>query len=1037
MKRKLLLRRIGRLLGGSLTGTLAVASAHAGIVTLDFNTDPTTSGKITSLVSSEPTSWRQDGGATGATGDGYLAVTDARRGQSTTIVFNDLEPGFLAASFIFECDLRMGGGHSNPADGFSVNYASAQDELVVAADAGNNPTGPWNGTDNETSLPEEGTRTGLAIGFDTWQSATIGGIQDVVGISVRVNGALLSQFPVPLSPGNLYPGGTYDAAPYRNLAKTDANYAKSMQTGARNQDAIVAAGYGADDAQPGFGEPDWNLWVANLNWEKFRAEITADGKVKVFWKGVELTPAGGLQTTFAPIPGRVVFGGRTGDNYQMHHVDNVRIETVAASVGLVGGVTGEVFGFAITASDSGTSVVDPASIQLKLDGVSVTPTSVTKDGGTTTARYIATQPFVSGSEHVASLTGKDMAGNALIGSGTDRTYNVPVYVTLPPALAVTGVTTSQRGFSVKTYQLDGISHGTTIGGAETALRGDLGANVADLSTFTAGVYTESGVINYEQAAANAGAFNAGATPPNDVADGMIPGIPGNTSDAATSTDNFAMEFITYLNLDVAGVYTFIFNSDDGFRITSALNPREQLTSVILNQADNGKGASDVTSLVYVAQPGFYPVRILYFEGGGGASAEFTIQKPNGVRRLVNADDADAVKAYRARTGTTPAAVTYTSRTRDSGASFGPVTPLVVDIEDGTAAVDQASVKLIVNGSPVAATVTKAGTKTTATYTPTLANPWASASTLAVKVQFNESGGAAYDAALSVPIVTFKEIPAALATAIGTGATPGMKWRTYQTAAGHGTVISGAENVLAGGNGANIADLSAATGGFFDITWVNMDEAAAAQGNFTATATPPQDVAEELLPGIPGTTASTDNIAAECLTYLELQPGVYQMVVNSDDGFEVTTGIKSASVADMKFLSLGLFDAGRGASDTLFTFTVKQAGVYFFRLLWFEGGGGANVEWFTVNPNGSRALVNGTQTGSIKAFRTRTVAEPTLPATSTSLTVTRTGGNITVAWVGSGTVQESTDLKTWTDAANSANPFTTSATQGAKFYRVRN
>lgn len=1028
---------MGRLLGGPITAALAAATAQAGIVTLDFNTDPTSSGKITSLVSSEPVPWRQDGGASGAKGDGYLAVTDARRGQSTTIVFNDLEPGFLAASFVFECDLRMGGGHSNPADGFSVNYASAQDELVQAADAGSNPTGPWNGTDSESSLPEEGTRTGLAIGFDTWQSATIGGVQDVVGISVRVNGTLLTQFPVPLGPGNQYPGGTYDAAPYRNLAKTDANYAKSMQTGARNQDAIVAAGYGADDAQPAFGEADWDLWTANLKWEHFRSEITADGKVKVFWKGVELTPAGGLQTSFAPIPGRVVFGGRTGDNYQMHHVDNVRIETVPASVGLVGGVTGEVFGFSITASDSGTSVVDPATIQLKLDGVTVTATSITKDGGTTTARYTGTQPFVSGSSHVAILSGKDKAGNSLIGSGTERTYTVPVYVTLPPALAVTGVNTSQRGFNVKTYQLDGIGHGTTISGAEKTLHGDLGANVADLSAFTSGVYTETGVINYEQTAANAGAFNSGATAPMDVADALIPGIPGAVSDSATETDNFALEFVTYLNLDVAGVYTFTFNSDDGFRITSALNPREQLTSVILDQADGGKGASDISSLVYVSQPGFYPVRIVYFEGGGGASAEFSVQKPNGTRQLVNADAADAVKAYRSRTGTTPSAVTYTSRIRDSGDSFGPITPLVVEIEDGTAAVDQASVKLLVDGSPIAATVAKVGAKTTATYTPTLANPWPAGKTPVLKVQFSEAGGASYAGELNLPIVAYTQIPAALATAIGTGATPGMKWRTYQTENGHGTVISGAENVLAGGNGANIANLGAATGGFFDITWVNMDQEGTAQGNFTATAAAPQDVAEDLIPGIPGTTASTDNIAAECLTYLELQPGVYQMVVNSDDGFEVTTGIKSANVADMKFLSLGKFDGGRGAADTVFTFTVNQAGVYFFRLLWFEGGGGANVEWFTLNANGSRALVNGTQTGSIKAFRTRTVAEPSLPSTSTNLTVTRGAGNITISWVGSGTVQESTDLKTWTDAVGSANPFTTSAGQGAKFYRVRN
>lgn len=83
----------------------------------------------------------------------------------------------------------------------------------------------------------------------------------------------------------------------------------------------------------------------------------------------------------------------------------------------MGGVTGRALGFAITASDSGTSVVDPASIQLKLDGVSVTSTSVTKDGD---HRPIHCDPAICVRlEHVASLTGKDMAGNALIGSGTD------------------------------------------------------------------------------------------------------------------------------------------------------------------------------------------------------------------------------------------------------------------------------------------------------------------------------------------------------------------------------------------------------------------------------------------------------------------------------------------------------------------------------------------------------------------------------------------------------------------------------------------
>ncbi len=1030
-------RKLARILSASLGGTLAAASVHAGVVSLDFNTDPSTSGKITALVSSDATPWRQDGGATGAAGDGYVVISDARGSQSTHIVFEDLEPGFIIASFTFECDLRLGGGRNAPADGFSLNFASAEDPVVTSAENGETPAG-YNGTDDETNLPEEGTSTGLAIGFDTWQSATIGGVQDVVGISVRVNGALLTQFPVPLMAGNQYPGGTYDAAPYANLPKTDPNYPKSMQTGPQNKAAIVAAGYtddtegGALNPQPEFGDPDWGLWVANLGWEHFKATVTPDGKVQVFWKGVELTPAGGIQTTFSPIPGRVVFAGRTGGNWQAQHVDNLTITTTPANVGLVGAIAGDPFGFDVTLTDSGDSIVDGNSIGFTLDGTAVTPTSVTADAGVTTAKYRATQPLVSGSEHTLVVTGKDKAGKDLLGAGDERTFTVPTFVTVPPANAVTGVSTTDRGFRVRTYQLDGNGNGTTISGGEHMFHGDFGPNVADLSLFQNGVYSETGVINYEQAAADAGAFNASATNPDmAVADGLFPGIPGAVTDTANELNNFGLEFVTYLNLDVAGVYTFYFNSDDGFRITSAPNPLEQINNTILDQADGGKGASDVTSLVYIAQPGYYPVRILYYEGGGGASAEFSITKPGGTRQLVNSDAADAVKAYRTRTGDTPSAVSFSSRTPNSGPSFGPLTPLEFDIEDGSTPVDQATVKVSVNGADVAATVTKTGTTTKAIYTPTLANPWASGTTLDTKVTFGT-----YTGTNAVPIAAWTAIPASLATAPGTGATPGMKWRTYQTANGNGTTIAGAENELAGGNGADIHDTSGqGADGFFDIDFVNFDQAAAAAGNFTVSAAGSQAVQDELIPGIPGTTASTDNIAGEAKTYLDLQTGAYQMVVNSDDGFEVTAGINSTNVADMKFVSLGKFDAGRGSADTAFYFKIDQAGVYFFRLLWFEGGGGANVEWFTVNADGSRALVNGTQTGAIKGYRTRTVAEPTLPTAGPELSISLAAGNITIAWQGAGTLQETTDLKTWTNVAASANPFTTAADQTAKFYRV--
>ena len=61
-----------------------------------------------------------------------------------------------------------------------------------------------------------------------------------------------------------------------------------------------------------------------------------------------------------------------------------------------------------------------------------------------------------------------------------------------------------------------------------------------------------------------------------------------------------------------------------------------------------------------------------------------------------------------------------------------------------------------------------------------------------------------------------------------------------------------------------------------------------------------------------------------------------------------------------------FNAGRGAADTIFGFAVPEAGVYPMRLIWYEGGGGANVEWFTVGSDGTKTLINAE--GGLKAYR---------------------------------------------------------------------
>ena len=66
------------------------------------------------------------------------------------------------------------------------------------------------------------------------------------------------------------------------------------------------------------------------------------------------------------------------------------------------------------------------------------------------------------------------------------------------------------------------------------------------------------------------------------------------------------------------------------------------------------------------------------------------------------------------------------------------------------------------------------------------------------------------------------------------------------------------------------------------------------------------------------------------------PGVYTFGVNSDDGFSLTVGSFTSSFAGM-----------RGATDTLGTCNFTNAGTYPVRLVAFQGGGGAEVEFFAA------------------------------------------------------------------------------------------
>lgn len=935
-------------------GILVAASGHAATNIIDFNTDPKLTGLYIDIGDGE---WRPSAGASGAANDGYLKVTDAKGGQGAKLVFKDLEPGLVVKSFDFECDLRIGGGTGRPADGFSLNFVAADDPMITNAEGGTGSAfSDYSGTDGEGSLPEEGGRTGLGIGFDTWESGAISGVGDVVGISIRVNGVIIAQLPVPLQPNNVYTPGepfptaaevysgpeyTYNGVPFRNLSTNDANYASSMQTGALNTtddlngDGVVD-GTDAQTGQVDFTDPNWALWIKNLKWEKFRASVDQNGKVSIFWKGVELTPAGGLQTPFNPIPGRLVFGGRTGGAWEVHHVDNIRLVTIPADFVLIGNAVGNPIGFSISVSDSGPAVVDPATILLKFNDASVTPTEVTKTGGLTTIKYAnLASPLTVGTTNKVSLQVSDTRGLA---QSADRLFVVAAYQTLPASYAVTGVDTAQPGFNV-TWHQSAAGLETTIARAEQQLYGLRGANV--IATPTEAVLD---VINYDQLGAVAGSWNANTSAGGEYTDKTMP-LPD-----AAYTDNIAANISTYLFFPEAGVYNVIFNSDDGFRTTVSPNIDEVLTPFLVAQFDGGRGASDTIATLLIPTPGYYPFRTVWFEGGGGANFEWVAERTaptTQARALINDAIRPSVKAYRVRTGTTPAAVSFLNPFASSGNPYLPSIPLTVELEQGTDAIDQNSIAMKLNGTAVTPTKATTGNKTKLTYDPPGDLP-----TGTNKVEISFAAGTQQYAGTN--IFTVRAVPtvppslALPASAVNT-ANVGFLVKTRQQDSGesmNNDTYRGLVHIAGLIGPTNTADLALFTGpgGYYVET-----------GLINYTGNGNDGFIDDLIgfpdatvPGIPGTaTASGDNYVQEILTVLNLSAGLHAMNVNSDDGFLLTIG-NPAEGFNMPVV-VGEFSGGRGVgggvgSGTTFYFNVPTAGLYPARLIWYEGGGGDGIEW---------------------------------------------------------------------------------------------
>ena len=548
--------------GLRLLGALSLFSVPAAFAqeqepdyTFDFNSDP--GNQIETFGTTE---WRASGGVDDS---GYLSITDALNGQNGGVIFEDPTGGKPIEGMKFTIDCRIGGGTDRPADGFSLNIVRPDDPLLEDP-RGTGYAGTRDIGAGEDNLPEEGSQTGLGIGFDAWVS----GGQDIVGISVRVDGEMVEQVAADTLNG-------------------EADDVTSLQTGPQSDD------------------PDDPL--AALTWQPFEAELTPNGDLTVKWKGEAIVET---QVNYFPGPGQIVFGGRTGGANQAHHFDNLSLTILAAAKAVVSGLTFNQNEVTFQVTDGDDSSLDADSVTLLIDGLPVT-TEVTKEGLITTVTHTPDPPFQVASIHSYALAAKDSIGNDI-----GRTGNIVLPVPVFPIDALAGAE-SEEGFFGTRYIWGGIENADIASSAEAI---QIIQSVANGNWDGEFFDTLHPTINFN----GGGFFGDDQEYPQEVSgseswtgDQFIQYSRGSLRFAQAGEFTFGVHSDDGMGLRILGGPTFV--SSDGAGLIDRADPSTLVFA-------GATGDSDTRGVLSVATPGTYEIEFFWWEAGGGDNGELFVSK---------------------------------------------------------------------------------------------------------------------------------------------------------------------------------------------------------------------------------------------------------------------------------------------------------------------------------------------------------------------------------------------------------------------------
>ncbi|MFZ9854337.1 MAG: hypothetical protein ACO3I0_04400 [Limisphaerales bacterium] len=209
---------------------------------------------------------------------------------------------------------------------------------------------------------------------------------------------------------------------------------------------------------------------------------------------------------------------------------------------------------------------------------------------------------------------------------------------------------------------------------------------------------------------------------------------------------------------------------------------------------------------------------------------------------------------------------------------------------------------------------------------------------------------------------------------------------------------------------NVAFGGAEAGGAFAVDTINFEKEGAQIDLIDLEQNELGSFTSQTFPGIPGSDGTTDKFAVEVVGFLDLKAGdqtfgisvtAERTDINDDDGFQVFVARNprdffGQKVAEYQRIAPGFQNNWR--NENQFTVNAPQAGLYPFRILYWQTGSGCSLDFYTIDSaSGARVLVNDpANTDAVKAYRDSNVADANSPYVAEASPAAGSEGNSAAA-----------------------------------------